>query len=252
MNKILYFLSTLALLAGLMSCRESTRSYADLVSIEENSINYLLDKENYSVKNIDEETVNDWTKKVLNDSIDPAELIQLGQWYNVTEGYFKRLCFRINSWGENHDRWLAWKAYKDSLQNHLQPSVKPDSISFYNQKITNGSYILVRYDSLFNMTDSLDIHKDIPASNLSPYDYQIIYGWNEYYYATQYYQYNYGSASTYTCTSGGLAFAPRFLWYGSEVSLIVPFSLVSTDLTSYYYTLYYGRVKYSKPNYLPE
>lgn len=236
----------------LLACSEDTRSYADLVNTEEQYIDYLIDKEHFNVKSIDEETLNDWTKKVLNDSIDPATLMQAGQWYTVTEGYFKRLCFRINKWGDNHERWISWKSYKDSLANGQRPSYRPDSVSFYDQKMQSGSYVLLRYDSLYNMTDTLDIHKETPASNLDPYSYQIIYGWSEYYYATSYYQYQMGSTSTYACTSGGLAFAPRFLWYGSEVSLIVPFALVSSELSSYYYTLYYGKVKYSKPNYLPE
>lgn len=252
MNKIFYFLITLAVLAGWASCSKDTRSYADLVNTEEGYIDHLIGKENFDVKSIDEETLNDWTKMVLKDSIDPASLMQLNQWYTITEGYFKRLCFKINSWGDNHDKWLRWEAYKDSVNAGQRPSVRPDSVSFYNQKMVSGSYVLLRYDSLFNMTDTLDIHKETPASNLDPYSYQIIYGWNEFYYATTYYSYQYGSSSSYTCTSGGLAFAPRFLWYGSEVSLIVPFSLVQSDLSSYYYTLYYGKVKYSKPNYLPE
>lgn len=253
MNKLIYQLILLLLIPSLFSCNDDdTSSYADLVSREESHIDYFIDKENLNIKNIDEEKVNDWTKKVLRDSIDPASLIELGQWYNITEGNFKRLCFRVNKWGENHDRWLSWKAYQDSIAKGQLPKVRPDSVSFYDQKMQSGSYVLIRYDSLFNMTDTLDIHKEMPATNLDPYSYQIIYGWSEYYYATSYYQYQYGSTSTYSCTSGGLAFAPRFLWYGAEVSLIVPFSLVSSDLSSYYYTLYYGKVKYSKPNYLPE
>lgn len=252
MNKIFYLFIVWACLAALPSCTKDTQSYADLVNKEESNINYLVDHENFNFKSIDEETVNDWTNKVLKDSIDPASLIDLGQWYSITEGNFKRLYFKINKWGENREKWLRWQSYKDSLAQNQKPMVRPDSVSFYNQKMVSGSYVLVRYDSLFNVTDSLDIHKDIPASNLDPYSYQIIYGWNEYYYATTYYSYNYGSSSSYACTSGGLAFAPRFLWYDSEVSLIVPFSLVPSDLSSYYYTLYYGRVKYSKPNYLPE
>lgn len=252
MNKILYFLASMTLIALMAACSEDTRSYADLVNSEENSINSFVDRYNINVKSIDEETVNDWTKKVLNDSIDPATFMELNQWYTVTEGNFKRLYFKINNWGDNRSRWQRWEAYKDSLAHSQNPKVKPDSVSFYSQKMVSGSYVLVRYDSLFNMTDTLDITKEIPASNLDPYSYQIIYGWNEYYYATTYYSYSMGSSSSYACTSGGLAFAPRFLWYGAEVSLIVPFSLVSSDLSSYYYTLYYGKVKYSKPNYLPE
>ena len=252
MNKLLYIISALGIVALMAACQQDTRSYADLVNIEENHISNFVDRQHLDVKSIDEETLTDWTKQVLNDSIDPASLMSLNQWYTVTEGNFKRLYFKINNWGANHDRWMRWQAYKDSIANNQQPRVKPDSVSFYSQKMVSGSYVLVRYDSLYNMTDTLDIHKDMPASNLNPYDYQIVYGWNEYYYATSYYSYQLGSSSAYACTSGGLAFAPRFLWYDSEVSLIVPFSLVPSEFSSYYYTLYYGRVKYSKPNYLPE
>lgn len=252
MNKIFYFLCAFAILAALSSCTEDQTSYADLVKTEENHIDYLLNREGFKTRNIDEETLKDWTNKVLKDSIDPAEFMDLGQWYQITEGSFKRLCFRINKWGDGRQRWLKWQAYQDSINHNMRPSVRPDSVSFYSQKMVSGSYVQVRYDSLFMITDTLDIHTALPTNNLEPYDYQLIYGWNEYYYASYYYSYNFGSTSSYTCTSGGLGFAPRFLWYGAEVSLIVPFSLVSQDLSSYYYTLYYGKVRYTKPNYLPE
>ena len=188
--------------------------------------------------------MENWTDYVLNDSISPDQYVKLGQWYTVTEGNFKRLYFRINDWGTGFHRWQAWQAYTDSIASHLSPSVKPDSVSFYDNKIVSGSYVLVRYDSLFLMTDSLDIHSDMPADNLNPYSYKIIFGWNEAYYATSYYSYAMGSSSSYACTSGGLAFPLRFLWYDSSVSLIVPFSLIDSE--------YNGNVKYTKPNYLPE
>ena len=251
MKKFLYLPLAVCMLAMNASCSDS-ETYADLVHNEEKSIDYLIKTEGIKYVSIDESTVDDWTDQVLEDSISPASLIELNQWYSITEGDFKRLYFKIRNWGTGYYRWQAWEAYKDSLQRNLSPRVKPDSVSFYDQKFVSGSYAMVRYDSLFLMTDSLDIHADTPADNLDPYSYQIIYGWNEAYYATSYYSYYYGSTSSYACTSGGLAFPLRFLWYDSEVSLIVPFSLVPSDYSSYYYTLYYGRVKYSKPNYLPE
>lgn len=240
------------LLMGALTACSDTQTYADLVSDEESHIDHLITTEDIQYISINEETMKDWTDAVLDDSISPATLMKLGQWYTITEGDFKRLYFKINKWGTGYDRWTRWTAYKDSLKSNLNPKVRPDSVSFYNQKIVDGSYVMLRYDSLYLMTDTLDIRKETPAHNLDPYEYQLVYGWNESYYASTYYSYYYGSSSTYACTSGGLAFPLRFLWYDSEVSLIVPFSLVSSDLSSYYYTLYYGKVKYTKPNYLPE
>ena len=189
MKKLLYTLSVLLFAAVYASCSD-TQTYADLVNNEENCINYLVTTENLDVISTTDETLENWTNYVPKDSISPADYIQLGQWYTVTEGYFKRLYFRINDWGTGFHRWQAWKAYNDSIANHLSPSVKPDSVSFYDNKIVNGSYVLVRYDSLFLMTDSLDIHSDTPADNLNPYSYKIIFGWNPAYYATTYYSYS--------------------------------------------------------------
>ncbi len=251
MKKILYTLSVLLLTAIYSACSD-TQTYADLVSNEEDNINHLLTKENIDAISIDEETMKSWTKSVLKDSISPAQYIQLGKWYTVTEGDFKRLYFRINDWGAGYYRWQNWKAYKDSIANKQSPSVKPDSVSFYDNKVVSGSYVLVRYDSLFLLSDTLNIHSNRPTDNLDPYSYKIIFGWSDSYYSTSYYSYYMGSSSSYACTSGGLAFPLRYLWYDSSVSLIVPFSLVDSDYSSYYYTFYYGNVKYSKPNYLPE
>ena len=251
MNKILYILTAALVLFAAASCNDA-QTYADIVSAEEEYIDHLILSENISYKSISDETLSSWTKAVQKDSVDPATFIDLGQWYTITEGDFKRLYFKVNKWGTGYDRWKKWQAYKDSLNQSLSPKHRPDSVSYYDNKVVSGSYVLVRYDSLFLMSDSLDIHKDLPADNLTPYSYQIIFGWNDYYYASTYYSYSFGSNSSYACTSGGLAFPLRFLWYDSEVSLIVPFSLVPSDYSNYYYTLYYGKVKYSKPNYLPE
>lgn len=251
MKKILYILSVAFLLASAVACND-TQTYADLVANEEQSIDHLITSEGFSVTSIDEETMKDWTKKILKDSINPTTLIKKDQWYTITEGDFKRLYFKVNKWGAGYERWEKWQAYQDSVKQSLAPKYRPDSVSLFDGKMTNGSYVLLRYDSLYLLSDTVNIHNQTPVGNLDPYSYQIIYGWSEYYYASYYYQYQYGSNSSYSCTSGGLAFPIRFLWYDSEVSLIVPFSLVPSDYSSYYYTLYYGKVKYSKPNYLPE
>lgn len=234
MKKLFYtVLATLLLTVASVSCSD-TQTYADLVADEEHAIDYFLGQQNIKPIRVSDEEISTWTKSVLNDSVSPSEYFQLGQWYEVTEGDFKRLCFRINNWGEDFEEVMTKK--------------KP----FYEDKFVNGSYSVVRYDSLYRMTDSLDIENETPLDNYTPYDYEMIYNWSEYYYATMYYSYSYSAGSNYECTSGGLGFPLRFLWDGGEVSLIVPFSLVSSEYASYYYTLYYGRVKYTKPTYIPE
>lgn len=235
MKKLFYItIATLFLSIFSVSCTKDTQTYADLVSEEENAIDYFLGKNNIKPVVISDEDISTWTKSILNDSVSPASYIRLGQWYEVSEGNFKRLCFCINSWGE---------AYQDVVDH---------TATFYDEKFVKGSYALVRYDSLYRMTDTLDIENEVPLNNYAPYDYELIYNWNEAYYATSYYSYSYGSGSSYECTSGGLGFPLRFLWNGGEVSLIVPFSLVPSDYANYYYTLYYGKVKYTKPTYIPE
>lgn len=234
MKKLFYtVLATLLLTVASVSCSD-TQTYADLVADEEHAIDYFLGQQNIKPIRVSDEEISTWTKSVLNDSVSPSEYFQLGQWYEVTEGDFKRLCFRINNWGEDFEEVMTKK--------------KP----FYEDKFVNGSYSVVRYDSLYRMTDSLDIENETPLDNYTPYAYEMIYNWSEYYYATMYYSYSYSAGSNYECTSGGLGFPLRFLWDGGEVSLIVPFSLVSSEYASYYYTLYYGRVKYTKPTYIPE
>lgn len=236
MKKLLYtVLATFALFIVSVSCSKDTETYADLVSKEENAIDIFLSAQNIQTTRVNDEQISIWTKAILNDSVNPSELIELGKWYEITEGNFKRLCFRINNWGEG---------YQAAAVNH--------TTSFYDEKFVKGSYSLVRYDSLYRMTDSLDIETETPLNNYEPYNYELIYNWNEYYYSSTYYAYNYGSGSANECTSGGLGFPLRFLWSGGEVSLIVPFSLVPSEYSSYYYTLYYGKVKYTKPTYIPE
>lgn len=234
MKKLFYsLLATILLATASISCSD-TQTYADLVSDEESAINHFLNDQHISTIRLNDEELSNWTKAVLNDSVNPAEYIKLGQWYEITEGDFKRLCFRINSWGDDYQ----------SVVNHQSP--------FYEDKFVRGSYSMVRYDSLYHMTDSLDITTETPFNNYEPYDYKMIFNWSESYYANTYYSYYYSAGSSYECTSGGLGFPLRFLWDGGEASLIVPFSLVPSEYANYYYTLYYGRVKYTKPTYIPE
>lgn len=236
MKKLLYItIATLLVAIFSVSCTKDTQTYADLVSQEEGAIDHFLGKYNIKTTVISDDQITSWTKSILNDSVSPSEYLKLGQWYEVSEGYFKRLCFCINSWGE---------PYQEAVVDH--------STSFYDDKFIRGSYALVRYDSVYRMTDTLDIETEVPVNNFEPYDYELIYNWNESYYASNYYSYSYGSGSNYECTSGGIGFPLRFLWSGGEVSLIVPFSLVSSQYSSYYYTLYYGKVRYTKPTYIPE
>lgn len=225
-------LNVLALLLMLFtaaSCSD-TQSYADLVNQEED---YIEDFKNYAgieAIEIDEDVLNNWTTKVLRDSIDPGTLVKKDQWYMVNEGDFKRLYFRIKDFGN-----------------------RQDGASFYKNKINVGSYVLVRYEDCYLLNDFKEFDDRKAVDNLDPYSYQMIYNWNTSYYATTYYAYQYGnSTSQNTCTSGGLAFPVRFMWFGGEAELIVPFSLVESDYSSSYLTLYYGKVRYTKPSYVPE
>ncbi len=217
------------MLAAASSCSDAT-SYADLVNNEEDYIDKFKDYLNIDAIDIDEDQINSWTEKVLNDSIDPSSLVKKDQWYKVTEGDFKRLYFRIKDFGERPQQ----------------------GGSFFKNKITVGSYVLVRYEDCYLLNTFEGFDDKVAADNLNPYSFQIIYNWNPSYYASTYYAYQYGSSSSYACTSGGLAFPVRFMWFGGEAELIVPFSLVPTDFQSNYYTLYYGTVRYTKPNYIPE
>lgn len=225
-------LYTLALLLTILtsaSCSDA-ESYADLVNKEEDVIKDFMAYADIDPIEIDEDILDSWTNKVLKDSIDPASLVKKDQWYMVNEGDFKRLYFRIKDFGD-----------------------RQSGASFYKNKINTGSYVLVRYEDcyLLNNFDGFDEKKAV--DNLSPYNYQMIYNWNSSYYATTYYAYQYGSSTSQNaCTSGGLAFPVRFMWFGGEAELIVPFSLVSSELASNYYTLYYGTVRYTKPSYIPE
>lgn len=237
MKKILYNIVTLLLVAFAASSCDDDISYAQLVDQECEYISLWTDYKNIDYTSWDEEKLQNVTNAILKDSIDPAEFITLGKWYEITEGDFKRLMFRVNSWG------------KQSFKNNA-------SASFYENKFKEGSYALVRYDSLYNLS-TFDYKKPKQSlgnkgDNLDPNSYEVIYNWRQDYYSSTYYGSYYSSGSNYECTSGGLGFPLRFLWYGGDVSLIVPFSLVSSTYSSAYYTLYYGHVIYKYPNYLPQ
>lgn len=231
MKKILFIISSLIVTCLWVGCKD-TETYADLVDHEKGNISRWIKNDPFDVGfgNIirkDEDWVSEATKKVLNDSVHPKDLgIELGQWYEITEGDFKRLHFRINSWGKDNDSKKKFHAGKD---------------------------VLVRYDSLY-LLNGFDYEKpenNAKGDNLDPLDFLICYGWNTYYYASMYYGSSYGSTSSYACTSGGLAFPIRFLWEGGNASIICPFSLVESSMQSYYYTLYYGDVTYLRPTYTP-
>lgn len=249
MNKI--YLLLVVILAGLSSCKD-TQSYADLVDAEKSSISKWIDGNPYGIDfgNVishDESWLNDVTKKVLRDSVAPSEFIQLGQWYTFSNGDFKRYYFRINDWGNS-------------------PKMQGKGGSFYENKITSDEFqkpdgkkygssnIMVRYDSLFCISqfDYKNVSKNVSGNNLDPNSYLLIYSWRSNYYSTNYYSMYYSTTSSYECTSGGLAFPCRFLWYGGSATMIVPFSLVPKEFSSYYYTLYYGDVTYTRPNYMPQ
>lgn len=217
-------------LASMAACTSTGKTYAELVDDEESYISRFMGMENIKSINIDEDDIADWTKKVLTDSVHPSKLLKLNQWYTVTEGDCKRLSFKIKSWGNDsqHEK------------------------SFFQDKFNTGSFALVRYDSMYVLSDSVNIEKQRPLDNMDPYNYEIIMNWNTTYYQNTYYSAYYSSNKDYECTSGGLGFPLRFLWYSGKVSLIVPFSLVSTEFQSYYYTLYYGDVIYKQPTYIPE
>ena len=234
MKKIIFaFIAVMAstLSAGFFSSCSDTKSYADYVSEERHYIQEWIDYNGFEIAGkFDEDQIDEMDKAILEDSICPSDFIELGKWYMITEGDFKRLYFRINNWGNDYPNMKSAK-------------------KFYEEE-----NILVRYEDLNCLTEYNyeDIESNIIGDNLDPISYQICYNWSRNYYATTYYGNQYGTGSSYECNSGGLGFPIRFLWQGGEASLIVPFNLASSDLSAYYYTLYYGTVRYTKPNYLPQ
>lgn len=253
MKKLFFAAASLILLCiGISSCNDH-ETYADLVDNERNYINKFIGNDPFNnnfghIITKDEDWVNTITKDVVTDSIHPEKAgIELEQWYRIDEGDFKRLYFCIHNWGEDglnakraSGSQITDQEYKDAMRN--------------GKKFYTGKNALVRFDNLYllNDFDYDNLSNNTKIDNLDPLSFKIIYNWTPYYYSNQYYGYNYSSSTSYECGSGGLGFAPRFLWEGGEVSLIVPFSLVESDYSQYYYTLYYGQVRYSRPNYLPQ
>lgn len=252
MKKLLLFAGLALFCLGFTSCKDA-ETYADLVDNEKEYISNFIGNDPFGVnfgKIIakDEDWVTETTKKVLTDSIHPEQAgVELHQWYKITEGDFKRLYFCINSWGEDglNDKREAGETitneeYKESLKN--------------GKKFFTGKNALVRFDNMYllNEFNYEEPSNNVKLDNLDPLSFQLIINWNAYYYTNSYYGYSYGSGSSYECTSGGVGFATRFLWEGANVSIICPFSLVETQYSSYYYTLYYGEIVYSKPNYIPQ
>jgi hypothetical protein len=217
----------LCLGVALLSSCSDTETYADLVSTEKSSIKNFVNSQGLVAQSVDDDWVSTQTKAAVTNGEDPRTLLELNQWYTVTDGDFKRLYFKIKKWG----------------------NVNEDDLTENRFKV--GSNALVRYDSCYNLASFEDFDTD-RGNNLDPNSYEIIYSWNSSYYVSSYYATYYGTGSSYECTSAGLAFPLRFLWHGGEVALIVPFSLGSSTDQSYYLTCYYGSVKYTRPQYLPE
>jgi hypothetical protein len=213
-------------ITALSSCSD-TETYADLVNTEKTSIKNFITEQGIKAQSVDDDWISEKTKAAVTNGEDPRTLLELNKWYSVSDGDFKRLYFKIKNWGNvNED---------DLSENRFQTKCNA----------------LVRYDSCYNLASFEDFDTD-RGNNLDPNSFEIIYSWNTSYYVSSYYATYYGTGSSYECTSAGLAFPLRFLWYGGEVALIVPFSLGSTTDQSYYLTCYYGQVKYTRPTYLPE
>ncbi|MCR5394712.1 MAG: DUF4827 domain-containing protein [Bacteroidales bacterium] len=256
MNRTLLFAGALALTLSYTSCSD-TQTYADLVATEKEAIStwITVDPQGANFGNIiskDEDWLDDITEDVLEDDMHPEQCgLELGQWYRITEGDFKRLYFRINSWGNEG-------AEMDSLRaNGITPTDEQYATAMQSKKKFNSTSnhdVLIRYDHMWMMTnyDYEDEDENIEYDNLDANSYVICYNWNPSYYASTYYSTYYSTGSSYECTSGGLAFPIRFLWEGGNASIICPFSLVESALSSYYYTLYYGEIEYTKSTYLPQ
>ncbi len=249
-------LLSIALLAAfacvwISSCSD-TETYADLVDKEKSNISHWIKHCPYTdfghIVNKNEDWVDWTTDSILSDSLHPSQVgIKLNQWYCITEGNFKRLYFCIHNFGNDG---------LDSLrQAGIEPTAEQYRTAMRNKKkFYAGKNVLVRYDSLYllNDYDYDSISANSKGDNLDPISYSICYNWNASYYSTSTYSYYYSTSSSYECTSGGLAYPVRYLWEGGEASIICPFSLVESTYSSYYYTLYYGVIRYTKPNYLPQ
>jgi len=248
MRKSILIAACLIFVCSWLASCSKTETYAELVEQEKGYIDDWIKGNPYDINfghiiSKDEEWLDEITEAILEDSIHPSKYIELGQWYKITEGNFKRLYFKINSWG------------RDGLDSIENPSQEQVLTAMRNtKKIYSGKNVLVRYDSLYLLSnfDYDDLDENVKGGNLEPNSFMICYNWNPSYYATSYYSYQYSTGSSYECTSGGIGFPIRFLWEGGEASIICPFSLVESTYSSYYYTLYYGSIKYTKPNYLPQ
>lgn len=227
------------------SCKDAV-TYAELVEQEKGYISQWTIDNPYNIDfdhiiSWDEEKLNNVTKHVLTDSIHPSNYLELNQWYSISEGDFKRLYFCIRSWGNDG---VTDYNNEDELSAAMRNKKK-----FYNYR-----NVLVRYDSLYNISqfDYEEIKNNAKGDNSDPISFLICYNWNSSYYCNNYYGASYGTGSNYECTSGGIGFPIRFLWEGGKASIICPFSLVESAFSSYYYTMYYGKITYTQPNYLPK
>ncbi len=252
MKKTIFIATALLCLSSWFASCSKTETYAELVEEEKGYISDWIKGNPYEIDfghivSKDEEWVTEISNKILKDSIHPSNYIQLGQWYKITEGNFKRLYFKINSWGKDG---------LDSIRlKNETPTQEQELAAMRNKKkFYAGRNVQIRYDSLYLLNDFNydDLKENSRGNNLDPNSFIICYNWTPSYYSSNYYGSYYGTGSSYECTSGGLGFPIRFLWEGGEASIICPFSLVESSFSSYYYTLYYGSIKYTKPNYLPQ
>ena len=249
MKKILYIGGCLLLACSWVAC-DKTESYAELVANEKEAISTWISRDplktdfgHISSKN--EEWVKNVAEDILVDSLHPEQCgIELGKWYRITEGDFKRLYFRINDWGND--------GLNDLREKGITPTDEQYLTAMRNRKkFYVGKNVLVRYDDQYIISeyDYDDAANNVGRNNLDPVDWLKCYSWNTGYYATNYYSYYASSKASDECTSGGIAFPIRFLWDDGNASIICPFSLAESSFAGYYYTFYYGDIKYNRPNY---
>ena len=250
MKKILCIGSCLLLACSWMACSK-TETYAELVANEKDAINTWISKDPIDVgfghiSSKNEEWVKNVASDILVDSLHPEQCgVELGKWYRITEGDFKRLYFRINSWGNDGLNELREKG--------IEPTDEQYKTAMRNKKkFYTGKNILVRYDQQYIISeyDYDEGATNVSGDNGKTVDYLICYSWNSSYYSNSYYGNYYGANANDECTSGGIAFPARFLWEGGNASIICPFSLVEATYSGYYYTFYYGDIEYTKPNFL--
>ena len=169
MKKKILAITTIVAAIVCTSCND-TKSYAEYVSDERHYIQEWIDYNDIVVADkFDEEQINDMAEAILVDSVCPSEFIELGKWYQITDGYYKRMLFRINSWGNEY----------------------PDMRS--SKKFFENENVLVRYQNLLNLSDYnyIEPEKNIALDNLDPNSYEVCYSWNRNYYCYQGYAYSY-------------------------------------------------------------